>query len=127
MIKSYLLFAIWLLIICYLSFVPLTNWPKSNLFDKLYFDKVVHIGMYAILSLLLLRGIHKQQINQAPRLGSMIIAIAFCIIVGCGIEALQPVLTRFRKFELLDMVANTIGSVSGYYFYKYLTGKSWLF
>jgi glycopeptide antibiotics resistance protein len=126
-VKNFFPFIIWFAIIIYLSFTPLTNWPKSNIFDKLYFDKIVHISMYAILCLLLLRGICKQQNNEYPRFKIILSAILFCAAVGISIEFLQPVLTMFRRFEFLDMVANSIGVLSGFYLFRFLIRKKWLF
>ncbi|MCY7410491.1 MAG: VanZ family protein [Chitinophagales bacterium] len=126
MLKNFSLFVIWFGIILYLSFTPLTNWPKSNVFDKMYFDKIVHVCMYAMLSLLLIRGFFKQQNSRLPRLNFILGSIIFCALVGISIEIFQPVLTRFRKFEVLDMVANSIGAISGYYFFRFLAMKKWL-
>jgi len=124
-LKNFALFLIWFAIIIYLSFTPLPGWPKINTLEQLQFDKLVHIGMYAVFSFLLLRSFFIQQNRTAPSSIVTVSAILFCVAVGIAIEFLQPILTLFRKFEVLDMVADSIGAVAGFYVFKYFTKKKW--
>ena len=96
------------------------------MFDKLYFDKIVHVCMYAILSFLLLRGFFKQQSNHPPRYSVLISSVVFCAVIGAGIEFLQPVLTMYRQFEWADMMANATGTVCGYFLFSWFMKKQWL-
>lgn len=113
-------------VILYLSFTPLTNWPKVTAFDKLYLDKIVHVSMYAMLSFLLLRGFFRQQSNHLPRYSILISSILFCAAMGATIEFLQPMLTMYRQFEWLDMAANATGALVGYFLFSLLLKKQWL-
>jgi VanZ family protein len=124
-VKNFWLFALWFAVILYLSFTPLTGWPKVNLFQKLYFDKLVHISMYALLSLFLLRSFFKIK-NDAPSHTTLFACVLFCVAAGASIEFLQPILTMYRQFEWLDMVANTIGSLVGYFLFTFFMKKQWL-
>jgi VanZ family protein len=124
-VKNFWLFTVWFAVILYLSFTPLTGWPKVNLFQKLYFDKLVHISMYALLSFFLLRSFFKLK-NHVPSTSTVIGSVLFCMVVGASIEFLQPVLTMYRQFEWLDMVANAIGSLSGYLLFVFLMQKQWI-
>jgi len=125
-LKHFALFIIWFGIILYLSFTPLNDWPKVNMLNKLYFDKIVHVCMYAMLSFLLLRGFFKQQNSQQPRYPVLISSVVFCAVMGASIEFLQPMLTMYRQFEWADMVANATGAVSGYFLFSWLKKKQWL-
>jgi len=113
-------------VIFYLSFTPLTNWPKISVFDKLYLDKIIHICMYSMLSFLLLRGFFKQQNNHVPRYSLLISSVLFCAAMGATIEFLQPMLTMYRQFEWLDMIANAIGALGGYFLFSLVLKKQWL-
>ncbi|MBA3649567.1 MAG: VanZ family protein [Chitinophagales bacterium] len=126
LIKNFSIFLTWLLIIFYLSFAPLRNWPQEDIFQKLYIDKLVHITMYSLLSFFLLIGFFRQQKNQPLRYRKVAGCIIFCIIVGVSIEFLQPVLTMYRKFEFMDMVANALGSIAGLYLFKSVLNKKWI-
>jgi len=125
-LKNFSLFIIWFAIIFYLSFTPLTEWPKLGVFEKLYFDKVVHIAMYGIFCFLLLWGLSRQNQGKKISSSSIIASILFCAGVGIAIEFLQPILTMFRQFEVADMIANAIGSITGFYFFSLILKRSWL-
>jgi VanZ family protein len=111
-LRNFWLFVIWFAIILYLSFTPLTDWPKVGEFEKLYFDKLVHVAMYGILCFLLLRGLFKQNGNSKASISSIIGSVIFCSAVGIAIEFLQPILTMYRQFEIADMIADTIGAIA---------------
>src|SRR5215471_12441830 len=126
LLKNFTLFFIWMLIILYLSFTPLTNWPQETILQKLYVDKLVHITMYSILSFLLLLGLTRQQKKLPLRYQAIVVAVLFCAAMGATIEFLQPVLTMYRKFEWLDMAANATGAILGYYIFRGVQRKQWL-
>jgi VanZ family protein len=125
-VKNFWLFFVWMGVILYLSFTPLTSWPKLTVFDKLYLDKIVHICMYSMLSFLLLRSFFRQQSNHLPRYSVLISSVLFCAAMGATIEFLQPVLTMYRQFEWLDMIANAIGALCGYFLFSLFLKKQWL-
>ena len=126
LLKNFLLFILWFGVILYLSFTPLTNWPKETFFEKLHFDKIVHITMYTVLCFLLLRSFFKQQNKQLPRYSVIIASVLFCVGVGTTIEFLQPALTLYRQFEVYDIIANSAGAILGYFVFSLLLKKKWL-
>ncbi len=124
LLKNFWLFFLWMVVILYLSFTPLSGWPKLGLFQKLYFDKLVHISMYAILAFLLLWAVYRFNHHAVLRTSVIISCIVFCALMGASIEFLQPILTQFRQFEWLDMMANATGSICGYFLFL-LIRKQW--
>ncbi|MBK9730874.1 MAG: VanZ family protein [Chitinophagaceae bacterium] len=123
LVKQYVLFLLWLVLILYLSFTPLKSWPQPTIFQKLYIDKVVHFIMYSVLSFLLIRSMFRQQIKQLPRYEALLIAFIFSASVGVAVEFLQPMLTEYRKFEWMDMVANAAGALGGVFIFKWLLSR----
>lgn len=123
LVKNFWLFVLWMALILYLSFAPLKDWPQPGIFQKLYLDKVVHFTMYALLSFLLLRSIFQQQLKHTPRYATIITSLIFSAGLGIAIEVLQPVFTMYRKFELMDMVANAVGAIAGVIVFKWLLSK----
>ena len=75
--------AVWLIIICYLSLMPGNGLPKVPLINIPHFDKIVHLGFYFILTLLMIKPFSK--ISAFPYLFSMLIS---AVISGI-IEILQ--------------------------------------
>lgn len=119
-------FLCWFCTIIYLSFTPLTDWPKLGMFEKLYADKLVHIVMYAVLCFLLLFGLARPG-NQHPWSHELIIyGVVLCAGIGISIEILQPLLTKYRQFEWIDMAANAIGAGIGAFIFTKLVNKSFL-
>lgn len=124
--KNFLLFTLWMIIILYLSFAPLKNWPQPSFLEKIYMDKLVHVFMYLTLSFLLLFGIARQQNTGSLRYAVMLLAASSCAGYGITIEILQPVLTMYRKFEWMDMVANAAGAFGGIIVFRKILLKRWL-
>jgi VanZ family protein len=121
--KNFWVFTLWLLVILYLSFTPLSGWPQPSIFQKLYIDKVVHIFMYSMLSLLLLRSLYRQNDRRELQVPAIIAALMCSGGLGVAIEFLQPVLTMFRQFEWLDMLANAAGALTGFFLYRWFIEK----
>ncbi len=125
-LKNFWLFLFWLALILYLSFTPLSGWPKMGILDKLYLDKVIHFTMYAVLCFLLLRSLFRNSGNQKPSSSTIIWSIILCAAAGITIEVLQPLLTQYRFLEPPDMIANTVGALAGFYFFSLFLKRNWL-
>ena len=90
--------------------------PKTNLITIPFFDKIVHIVLFAILSWLALKAygsVHKYRNTK------MVAAIA---IYGILIEVVQLYLIPFRSFEFVDIIADAIGAFLGMILFN-KTGK----
>ncbi len=119
-LKHFWVFLLWLLLILYLSFAPLKDWPQPSIFQKLYLDKAVHVTMYLLLSFLLLRSFFRQQPLQKYLYAIFAGTLAFSAGLGIAVEALQPILTQYRRFEWMDMIANAIGAIAGIVIFRWL-------
>ena len=84
--------------------------------DLFSFDKLAHLGVFAILTLLMIIGFSKQY--RYPKLRansikfSIIISMAYASILELG-QALIP--DRYANFY--DMAFNTMGVLMGYLFF----------
>jgi VanZ family protein len=97
----------WTLLILFLSLVSLSSF--NNPIKVPYKDKVVHFVFYFVFVFLWCLWIFKSKYNN-PSLAVLLIAILF----GISIEFCQGYFTRDRKFELLDIFANSLGAFFGY-------------
>ena len=95
----------WLCLITVLLVIPGSKFPKQNWLDKIWFDKWVHIGIFAILVFLWCRA--------ASRIKAFYIIAITAIFYGIGMEFVQKHLVSNRGFEMLDIVADAVGCVSG--------------
>ena len=91
--------------------LPGSSFPKSQLFDIPYFDKWVHIGLFGLLCLLFSFPIIDLSISDSQKrnwfLGISVIGICY----GISIEFIQKYWIPNRSFEMLDILADTTGSV----------------
>ncbi|MCB0652153.1 MAG: VanZ family protein [Saprospiraceae bacterium] len=110
----------WAAVIFILSAMPGKNLPHIDLGDLLEADKIAHIGVYLILTLLLFRGLVKQK-----SLTTKNIIYAIIITAGYGIllEFGQYYFFPGRYFEFFDIVANIIGSITSLIFLKFINHK----
>lgn len=84
--------------------------PASSL---LSFDKVIHVGIYFVFSVLLFYGIIKQGASLNKRQHISLITILIASLLGLSMEVLQYTGNAGRSFEMLDILANIIGSLLG--------------
>ncbi len=116
----YLLPAIlWSVIIFFIIAIRGSRIPDSALFYIPHFDKLLHAGIFFVLSILLLWGLIKQKKNKKAI--PYIITLLFCVIYGGVTEIIQHFFVDGRSGEIADFAANTIGSligVAGFYYMK---------
>ncbi|MBK8952058.1 MAG: VanZ family protein [Chitinophagaceae bacterium] len=95
----------WLCLITVLLVIPGSKFPKENWLDKLWFDKWVHIGLFAMLVFLWCQASNKKKVFY--------IIATIAVVYGIGMEFVQQYFVSNRGFELMDIVADAAGSVVG--------------
>ncbi|HNR08435.1 MAG TPA: VanZ family protein [Saprospiraceae bacterium] len=110
--RKYLYSGIWILMILVLSLLPKSSLPEME-FDIPYLDKVVHFAMYFIL--LVLVSWERQKLESKPLFFN---GLMLALLLSICTEAGQRFFFAGRSFEILDIVANIIGSISGIYFFR---------
>jgi VanZ family protein len=101
----------WFIIANVLLLMPGKDLPEVSFLDLIYFDKWVHIGLFAGLTFLTaLPFIKTNRINQ-----KVIIRIVISyILYGILIEFVQKYFASDRSFDVTDMIADTAGCLLGY-------------
>lgn len=106
---------IWLLIIFILLTMPGSDIPSNDFFEVIYFDKWVHIGLFAFLAFFW----------QYPFLnsGRPFLKVLFLIpilVLGYGIamEYVQKYFTSSRTFDITDMIADATGIAIATFVFK---------
>ncbi|KYG81847.1 hypothetical protein MB14_00175 [Roseivirga ehrenbergii] len=89
--------------------LPQDSFPESKL---LSYDKLAHLGVFGILSFLVLLG--KRNRKDKARLENkyLIRSLTICIVYGLVLELLQSVVPG-RMTDIYDLLANTIGAIAG--------------
>jgi len=109
---------IWSLIILILTLTPFGD---SSSRDIPLLDKVVHMGLFGVFTILLLRSfLRKLEFRNIL----LVIALLFAASFGLFVELLQNMVPG-RNFEWLDWLADVIGAMAGIAAFKILNMRSW--
>ncbi len=104
--KFYIPAIIWGAIILILCVTPGSSIPTFDWADLFSVDKLAHAFFYFVLVLLIIWGDYKN--GKKSRLFSV---TCLCILYGISIEFVQKYFCVDRYFEVLDMIANSIGAL----------------
>ena len=122
-IKKYPISLAFIALVIYLSFFRPPSLPDTG-WEIPHFDKVVHMGMYFVMSALLwweFKRSHKEEVKVWHAwIGAFLCPVIFS---GC-VELLQEYCTTYRGGDWLDFLANTIGALlASLFFYKRFFAK----
>ena len=108
--------AAWTIILIVATLVPKGVVSQSNFLNIPHFDKVSHLCSYALLGFLWSIALKE----KTSKIKAARIAFYGSISLGVLLEILQWLLNVGRHFEILDIIANIIGSIIGLIaFYKF--------
>ena len=110
------------MVILYLSGGPGVSLPSSWA-DLFSVDKFAHAVVYAILTFLLLVGYHRQKEKQVLSIVLLLSAVFGSSFYGFLMELMQYFVFPGRFFEVMDIIANIIGSFIGLFFYTKFKSK----
>ena len=96
----------WAIIILVLSSLSPPKTPKIHLFEGL--DKVVHFSIYLMFS-----GFIFRELKKVNKINPYKLSIIIPVFYGVLMEILQHFVFRGRSFELMDIVANSLGAIFG--------------
>jgi VanZ family protein len=98
---------IWIWVIWFLSSLPAKHLPKMDTFN---FDKVAHLAVYFILSILIFNNYKLGLFGKNNRY----VVLLFAIILASLDEAHQ-VISPNRVVSIYDLAANLSGLILGYF------------
>jgi VanZ family protein len=110
-----LLASCWFALTTYLLVIPGDALPKTNLISIPYFDKLVHIGLFAILSALWLKSLKNRSITID------LIVVLGTIAYGVAMEFVQRDFVANRSFDVMDILADALGALLGFLVIKRFT------
>ena len=106
---------LWALVILALCALPGKDIPKIWWAEWLSLDKLVHAGVFAVLIVLLIRGLRRHYGQVDLRSRTVRWWIAGCIAYGGALEIMQGALLTDRMADLSDFVANSVGCGLGWW------------
>lgn len=113
-----LLTIVWSVIIIVLCSIPGQEFPDASFIDIPHFDKIVHFGLYFILSVVAIKGIQQQNRFKLLKSHPYLSILIYAVFLGVNLELIQYYYIPFRSGDILDMLANFIGAISGVFLIK---------
>lgn len=117
----FLLASLWFILSIILLTLPGSDIPKENWLDGIYFDKWVHVGMFALLTFLWCWAVSKRN-QRSLKLKTFFFEITLLAIAfGVLMEFVQGYFIPGRSCDITDMIADTVGAAAGFFY------SSWRF
>jgi VanZ family protein len=107
---------VWMVVISVLFFLPGSALPKEDWLNRIYFDKWVHFGFFAILLFL-----WRFYFPAFSRYNWLVLLLAFCY--GMGVEVIQHYFIANRSFDLGDVAADMTGAFAGVWLWGWYIKK----
>lgn len=105
----------WLLIgwVIFLLCLPGSALPGNPLLERIHFDKWVHVFLFACLSLAWCVWVY-QTCKPSNWLSYIFWVLILGILLGVLLEFVQDRWIPLRSFDWMDMVADTVGMLTGW-------------
>jgi len=100
---------VWALIIILLSSIPGNQIPKIKLITIPHLDKLIHMFMYFVFTLLLISGNNALRRKRKLTAHAIIMAALISLPFGVLMEYLQQYIFTSRSAEVGDVAANIAG------------------
>ena len=108
----------WFITSIILLTLPGTSFPQEDWLDKIWFDKWVHIGMFALLVVLWCLAMRFYRAGKSSTYFIRIFRTIAIIFLAYGIimEFVQKEFVPLRSFDSGDIVADAVGCAVGLIF-----------
>lgn len=116
-----MLWALFIMIICA---IPGDKIPKLTFLEWLKPDKIVHLLVFSVLSIFIIRSLLDGQLSHLPIKKAGLMAVIISALYGALVEFLQYAVFINRSGDLRDAIANTIGAIIGWWIYKRFLSKN---
>ena len=113
---------LWLALSTVLLCLPGSALPKNTWFDLIWLDKWVHLFMFAIM-VILWSYPYPSRSNRKIQQCYFFLITTLSIVYAVMMEFVQLNFIAFRSFDVLDIIAGTVGSFSGWIFMLKFTKK----
>ena len=111
-----------ILIYCLLIFIQSSHPSIEHISDWPNIDKVLHFAAYALLGALFLRAFKTTRIKNKLKL-VLILSVLFASFYGISDE-IHQYFVPCRNADLMDVLADLLGSIMGVCIYQTIAGKT---
>ena len=110
---SFVVPVLYLLVTVVLLTVPGNEFPKAKLFHIKGGDKVVHVGMFLLLTWCFCYPFKASNFSYAERKSWFIKIAISALVYGIIMEIVQKYFVPNRSFEMADILVDGIGALLG--------------
>lgn len=110
---SFIYPVLWLIICTVLLVLPGRAFPKENWLEKIWFDKWVHIGLFAVMVFLWCWAYLPLQPDKERRLLPFLFFAIGWLAYAAGMEFVQKYFVPNRSFDVGDIIADGVGCLIG--------------
>jgi VanZ family protein len=101
--------------------LPGSALPKQNWFDKIWLDKWIHLGLFAVMVVLWCRAITGP---ENKNINNFLQITFYVFLYGVVMEFVQKNFIPNRSFDMGDIVSDLIGSTVGLFIVMRLYKKN---
>ena len=112
-------FVCWLplIVYCLAIYIQSSRPSPERIPDVQFFDKFLHVAAYCLLGVLFFRA-YATLAFKHDKTRLILISIASAIVYGISDE-IHQYFVPFRHADILDVIANSIGSICGVWFFYF--------
>lgn len=116
---------IWLILVLFLCNMHMSNVTDNH--DTFFegFDKLVHLGLFFVLTSLILRGKLRQRKANTLKLITIFKIVIFSVFFGAFIELLQWKVFTYRSGDWWDLFCDTLGVAMAVFSYYCLNWENY--
>ena len=115
--KKFLIYWLPLIIYCLAIYIQSGQPGPEYIPDVRFMDKFLHVGAYGLLGILFFRAYETLPLKNFKNL-LILISIGSAVLYGISDEIHQYFVPS-RQADVMDVIANTIGSICGVCFYHW--------
>jgi len=118
-LKNFLICWLPLIIYCLAIYIQSGRPGLKHIPDVRFLDKFLHFGAYGLLGILFFRAYETLPLKANKTL-LILMSMGSATLYGVSDE-IHQYFVPFRQADIMDVVANTMGSICGVYFYQLWT------
>ncbi len=111
---------IWTFIVVVVCIIPGNEIPSPPILNLPHLDKLVHGGLYFVLTFLAIHSFSKQEWINKLKQSPFLFAFIYAVSLGIIIEFIQANFIPNRNGDIFDALANTTGSLLAVFVVKKL-------
>ncbi|MDZ4750789.1 MAG: VanZ family protein [Flavobacteriales bacterium] len=123
MYRYFIIPVVWALAILVLYSIPGFDLSYEEPWDLLRLDKIAHMGLFAVMFLVLMVAFRKQGSYRRLKFHARKFSLILTLLYGAVLEFYQGAFFIERSSDLLDFIANSVGAFLGILLFRILYGK----